>query len=336
MLKLDVKNKKILSVLDEDARTPLSKIASRAGISKQLADYRIKNLLKDKIIEGFTIYCDLTKLGYSTFGVYLRLKNLTEQKEQEIIDSLVQHPFTKWVVACEGKWDLAFSLCAKNFLDFNSKLEEIMAKICTNVETYETNIIFSLQNFFFHLLEREDYLRGKPLRMEFSTEKLSEKIDELDIKLLQQLAKDARASLVGIANTLKVSPDVVRYRLKNLTARKIITEFKTRISFKTLGYNWYQLLLDLRNFPESEEKKFVEKLKQIPNLSYVVKCMGKWDFEIHVHAESNEEFRKILMKVRDSLTDYIISYDTMLMFSKYKSTPLPDGVVQELIKEVKK
>jgi Lrp/AsnC family transcriptional regulator for asnA, asnC and gidA len=333
MLKLDLKNKRVLTVLDENSRTPLSKIAAKTGLSKQLVDYRIKNLVKDGIISGFTIQCDLAKLGYSTFGVYIRLKNLTDAKEKEIIDIIVKHPFSKWLVVCEGKWDMAFALAAKNIIEFNSQLEGIMDLLRNNIETYETNIVFSLQNFYLSILEKEDYYKMKPARIEFTSEKEDVKLDAIDIRILQELQKNSRTNLVEIASRLKSSADVVRYRIKNLVAKKIITEFRTRISFKALGYNWYQVLIDLRMFPESHEKKFLEKIKQIPNVSYIVKCMGKWDFELHMHAESNEEFRTMLIKVRDELADYLVSYDTMIIFSKHKSVALPEGVADELIKK---
>ena len=58
MVKLDLKDKRILTVLDESARTPLSKIAAKVGLSKQLVDYRIKSLIRRGIINGFTIRCD--------------------------------------------------------------------------------------------------------------------------------------------------------------------------------------------------------------------------------------------------------------------------------------
>jgi DNA-binding Lrp family transcriptional regulator len=291
--------------------------------------------VKQGIIKGFTIQCNLAKLGYSTFGVYLRLKNLTQTKEKEIIDTIVNHPFSKWLVVCEGKWDMAFALAAKNIIEFNNHLEGIMDLLGDNIETYETNIVLSLQDFYFSILEKGDYYKMKPARMEFA-EKETFKLDALEIGILQELQKNSRTNLVEIASRLKSSADVVRYRIKNLVANKIITEFKTRISFKTLGYNWYQVLIDLRMFPESHEKRFLEKIKQIPNLNYIVKCVGKWDFELHMRAESNEEFRTMLMKVRDELADYLISYDTMIIFSKHKSIALPEGVASELLKEIKK
>ncbi|MBU1198986.1 MAG: Lrp/AsnC family transcriptional regulator [Nanoarchaeota archaeon] len=332
-MKLDLKNKKILSVLEEDARTPLSKIASRVGLSKQVVDYRIRTMMKNGIIKDFTIHCDLTKLGYSTFGVYLRLRKLTEKTESRIIKLLADHPFTRWVVVCEGKWDMAFSMSSKNIMDFHKQLEDIIEQIGENLESYDTNIIVSLQNFYIDLLGKKDYDRLKNVWSEFASDKSVEKIDALDMKIMQELQKNSRASFVEIAQKLDSSADTIRYRVKNLVQRKILTDFKTRISLKTMGFNWYQLILDLKRLPDIEEKKFLNQMITIPHITYVVRCIGKWDFELHIYAQDNEEFRTILLKIRDALSDFIISYDTMIMFTRYKSVSIPDGVAREIIAE---
>ncbi len=336
MVKLDLKDKRILTVLDESARTPLSKIAAKVGLSKQLVDYRIKSLIRRGIINGFTIRCDLTKFGYSTYGVYLRLRNLTEKREKEIIEILVNHPFTKWVVLCEGRWDLAFSLSARDVVDFDSKFSKILEQIGSNVERYDTNIVLKLREFYHNLLEEKSIYKIKPIYHEFSSQKKAEKIDSIDVKILKELQLNSRASLVSIARKLKVSSDIIRYRMNNLIKKGIILEFRTRLGYRTLGYSWYQLIIDLRRFPEAEEKKFFGIVQTIPSITYLVKCIGKWDLEIHVRALNTEHFRKVLKKIRHSLSAFIVSYDTMIIFKRYKSRAIPRGVAQELLKGAKK
>jgi DNA-binding Lrp family transcriptional regulator len=335
MDRLDLKDKRILTILNTNARTPLSKVASQVGLSKQVVDYRIKNLAKRGIITGFTIYCDLTKLGYSTYGVYLRLRNITEKKEKEIIDLLVKHPFTRQVTVCEGKWDLTFTIVARSTKEFSSKLEEIIADIGDDIERYETTNFFTVHEFYLNLLGKEELNSTKPPRDEFTTHTGLEKIDEIDVKILQELKKNSRISPVVIAGKLKVSADTVRYRMKSLVDRKIINEFHAQINFKPLGYGTFLLILDLKRCSDEHEKELLMKIKQIPYLTSVVRCMGGWDFELSIKATNNEEFRKTLMKTREKLGELTTTYHTVIVFSNPKDDSFPDGVAQELIKEAK-
>jgi len=330
MLKLDAKDKKILSALEKDARMPLSKIAELAGISKQLVDYRIRSLQKRGVITRFSVHVDLTKLGYSTFGVYLRLKNMNDKREKEVMELIRNNPFVKWMIVCTGKWDFAFSLSAKNIMEFNSKLGKLLDAIGDNIDMYETNVVFSIHNFPPIFLEQKETYAPTFNRKEFTEGGSIEKLDPVDVELISALQDDSRQSLVELGQKVHVSADVVRYRMKSLVSRGIITKFSTRVSSKVLEYEWYQLTICLKRLPESEEKKFMEIIRGLPNTSYVVRCIGKWDFEIHILAKNTEEFRKTLMQIRDSMADYIISYDTMMIFDKSKSLTFPAGVADEL------
>jgi len=332
---MDLKDKKILTILDQNARTPLSKIAKKVRLSKQVVDYRIKNMMKKNIITCFTIHCDLTKLGYTTFEVFLRFRNLGEKKEEEVIAHIVNHPFTKWVVESAGEWDLAFTLYARNLLEFESDIEELIGDISDYVEKYQTSTVLSIQDSYLKLLKKKDDFQTKPIRKQFVVDREIEKIDEIDIRIIQELQENARVNLVKIANKLNVSADIIRYRLKNLINKGIIVEFKTEVNFKTLGYNWYKIVLDLKRCSESYEKKILTQIKQIPNLTYLVRCLGEWDYALHIHAKSNEEFRKILLYVREKLGEIIFSFESLIVFTMHKSQTLPYGVAEQLIKDMK-
>ena len=49
-IKLDLKDKKILTLLDEDSRYSNSQIAKKVGLSKPAVEYRLKRFERNKII----------------------------------------------------------------------------------------------------------------------------------------------------------------------------------------------------------------------------------------------------------------------------------------------
>ena len=52
-IKLDLKDKKILRILSDNSRTPLTQIAKQVGLSRDSVEYRIKNYEKSGLIEGY-------------------------------------------------------------------------------------------------------------------------------------------------------------------------------------------------------------------------------------------------------------------------------------------
>ena len=75
-IKLDIKDKKILTILDENARLSNAQIARKVALSKPAIEYRLNRFKKNDIIFQFYTVLDITKLGYSAYKVYLNFKIL--------------------------------------------------------------------------------------------------------------------------------------------------------------------------------------------------------------------------------------------------------------------
>ena len=75
-MELDLKDKKILTELEMNARIPHSELGKRIGLSKQVIKYRIEKLEKGKYIQGYNALIDLERLGETIYVVYLKLIKL--------------------------------------------------------------------------------------------------------------------------------------------------------------------------------------------------------------------------------------------------------------------
>ncbi|BFH73552.1 Lrp/AsnC family transcriptional regulator [Sulfurisphaera javensis] len=68
---LDDIDKKILKILQEDARTPFSKIAKMLNLSESTIHIRIKRLKENGVIKGFYVDVDPEKIGYNVIAFVL-------------------------------------------------------------------------------------------------------------------------------------------------------------------------------------------------------------------------------------------------------------------------
>ena len=111
---LDKKDWKILAALSKDCRTSLTQIAKAVGVSREVADYRIKKLVKTGIIKSFCADVNLQALGFTKHVVYLELKNVDREKEGNIFKLLKSHKFISWIVTSTGKWSIIFDIHSKD------------------------------------------------------------------------------------------------------------------------------------------------------------------------------------------------------------------------------
>ena len=88
VLNLDVKDKKLLYQLDINSRQTNSEIAKKVGLSKQVVGFRIKRLIKEKLITSFYTIIDISKLGFTVHKNFLRLQNLDRNEEKKLLHFL--------------------------------------------------------------------------------------------------------------------------------------------------------------------------------------------------------------------------------------------------------
>ena len=88
MSKIDLKDKRILKELFVNARTPYSIIARKVGLSKEVVHYRIKKLMDKGLLWGFNTIYNVQKLNWEIYLIYIKLRNINNEIEQDIIKSL--------------------------------------------------------------------------------------------------------------------------------------------------------------------------------------------------------------------------------------------------------
>ena len=119
-MSLDKIDQKILWNMDYNARISLSELAQNTNLSKQNLNYRIKKLVNENILVGFMSVIDIHHLGYLTYRIYFRFKNVDEQKEQEIIKYFKNNNHILWLVSISGSWDLEAVFTARNNVHLNN------------------------------------------------------------------------------------------------------------------------------------------------------------------------------------------------------------------------
>ncbi len=86
--KLDQTDAKILTLLNQDSSQPLIKISQKAGLSIDIVRYRIKHLLKDKIIIKLSAEVSLAKLGYTEYLYTLNFQNYSPDRLGQLKKSI--------------------------------------------------------------------------------------------------------------------------------------------------------------------------------------------------------------------------------------------------------
>jgi len=228
---IDKIDEKILQSLIINSRAPLSMLSKNAKISKQGCFYRLKRLEAENIITGYRVKINSAKLGYSSFCLYVKLVNITESSENELIEKIILKNYVRWFVTCTGRWDIMVSFSAKDNLEYNNRMKELLKLMEDKVLHYETSIILSTNDLWL----RDRTLLKSDLIESDSKEKVT--IDEKDKKILNMLQKNARIEVTKIAPEVNLTAEAVSYRIKRLQKDNIIHSFTVSINKEKFGLN---------------------------------------------------------------------------------------------------
>ncbi len=319
MTKLDLKDRKILYELDLNSRSTLNEIAQKVGLSKQVADYRLKNLIKRGVIKNFYTVINFSKLGYTQYKLYLKFQNINVEKEKEIIDYWTQNKNSIWVASCRGRWDVAVSILAKDINDFGELLSNFINRY--GVFVLEKDVLITQISPVF----TKAYLTENKEKKKFTYggEIGHYELDAIDEKVLRILSINARITIADLMERLNLTRDTINYRIKKLTKDNIISQYRISINLDEVNHRLYKIILCLHSLTQEKEKQFITYLASHPQGVQYLKLVGSWDVELEFEVKDDEQLHEILLEIRNKFSEIIRDYDTLLIHQEHKLNYYP-------------
>ncbi|NQV90993.1 Lrp/AsnC family transcriptional regulator [Candidatus Woesearchaeota archaeon] len=136
------------------------------------------------------------------------------------------------------------------------------------------------------------------------------KLDLIDRKILYLLGQNARISTNAIAKKIKISRDIVSYRIKKLSEQKVISGFITYINLRSLGYTIFTVFLRLKNL--EREKEIITYLDHSSNVVLVQNCGGYYNLQFEVATIEIEHFDSFFSEFISKFDNLVVSYDILL------------------------
>ncbi len=118
------------------------------------------------------------------------------------------------------------------------------------------------------------------------------KIDDLDVRILSELAKDASISVPRLSKKINVNSSVVYSRIKRLVKRGLIRKFTIIINDEALGFN-VKALTGI-NMDSKLRDNVLNELFKIPEVREVAEVTGRFDVLVTMNARSLDEMHQLI------------------------------------------
>ena len=208
-----------------------------------------------------------------------------------------------------GNWDMTLVISCKNNIELDTILKKILSgkqdKIKEKLITSEIESTYFTSKLLYDLEGKE------------AITKKGEKIvlEEMDQKIIYELAKNCRISLVDLATKLKMSANGIKNRIKNIEKKGAIIGYKTKINYQKLGFLHFRVFIHLNKFSEELYSKIKQFLKNKGSVEGVSRYLGYADIDFRCHTKEIIELYQLISDLKDDFLDEIISIDSMIIFN---------------------
>ena len=321
MYKLDLKDRKILYELDLNCRQSNAQIGKKVGLKRDVVTYRIKKLEENGIIKNYYTEIDTFSLGYNVFRIYINFQYVDSDKKEEIIQYFVNNP-NSWVVGTvKSIIDLCVVLWVKNIFEFYRFWDATLDKYEDYFAKYAISIYIQAVVYKKSYLLNEEFVKSDRELFKISCGGVAVEIDETDYLLLNELAVNARGSLIDIANKLGCSSQTVNYKIKKLIKSGVIKAFRINIDLSKLDLQRFKVDFYLKD--HKLKKPIFNYLKNKPYLEFMNFSIGWGDLGPEFVVKNFDDLYKILDEINSKFPNSIKKQSFFIIEQIYKLRCMP-------------
>ena len=150
------------------------------------------------------------------------------------------------------------------------------------------------------------------------------KLDDIDLRILTILYRDADITNKELAAQIGVAPSTCLERVKRMKNKKIINGAYIDINFKSLGGN-IEAIAAIRLQPYSEEivNSLRNDLLKLPEIVSLYHMGGSYDYFINMSVKDSEHLRQFVFNAITSREE-VTTVETSLIFEHSRSGVLPN------------
>jgi DNA-binding Lrp family transcriptional regulator len=135
---MDTLDTQLISLLRDNARTPISTLATQLKVSRGTVQNRIDKLLEERILLGFTVRTTPEAASYRIRAITMVR---TEGDADQVLRTLRGYPEVRALHTTNGRWDIVAELATDTLQEFDEVLRQI-GKV-RGVANTETSLLLS-------------------------------------------------------------------------------------------------------------------------------------------------------------------------------------------------
>lgn len=133
-------------------------------------------------------------------------------------------------------------------------------------------------------------------------------MDKIDKKIIKELLLNSRIPVNKLGKKIKVSREVVLYRINRLVKNDIIKNFYTVVNTGILDFVRHTCFFQLKNVTKEKEAEIFEFFVNHKAITYIGPLVGRWNFAFDMLAKNRNQLNEFIKGILSKFSHYIKKY----------------------------
>ena len=288
------------------------------------SEHSIRRTINDLVQDGLiwkTVMVNPYTLGLTRFNMYFSFSSWPSGDTTATLKAIEEHPHVSWLTEVEGgeySYELAFQCSAMgDFTDFIDSLSS--SNLCS---FYQKEVVAETSQSYFGVkyLSESGY-RAPAVTWQSKVKPVT--LDNLDVRIIHAACTSKAIQDSTIARSLGIPASSLQFRMNRLIKDKVIVADFYDTDWKMLGIERLGVLLYARHTSEKFRNELFAFCQEHPNIMYLHRCIGGWDFKVGIFADNMGMARGVLEELRAKFVENIGALRTVVQIRTFKDQFFP-------------
>ncbi len=304
------RQRRLLAEIHLNRHLDVAALARRVKRKAHVVRYELARLREAEIIRPGILF-NAFRLGLLQYQVYLAIGFSAQEQRNRFIRFLENSSQVIWYGHLGGNTQYGFTLCVRTQSEVSSFFEKL------SKESGIAILLKRIAQVSLFALFQKSYLSPKTnSAREYIYMRAGESSDisSEDRQALVQLLESPALSIAEIAARVGTPRTSLALKIERLKRSDILLREIYFISARRLGFQTFRFLVLLKGFREQIEKKFLRFCETNSNIVSLTACIGSWDYEVTVEAESSGEIVTVSERMMAEFSEQIQHLEVLPVF----------------------
>lgn len=309
---MDKLNINLLKELINNSRTPITQLAKKLRVSREVVNYRLNRLVKEGVIKKFITEININKLGFVGSAVFINVKATKQKKFKSFLESL---DFVYWVAELSGVWSFGMSIIGKTNEELDENFSIIYEKFKEDIIDHRFTLHKKSTFYYQKYLDKKSYFTHPAKLIDY-------KIDKHDKVILKELTNNSRLDSISLSKKIPLTAPAISKRIKKLSGAGYIEKFSIFIDISKINLFQYSIFILDKNV---EKNKLNSYLSNHPNVSFIAEYIGANFLEFGLIINDPYQLRDKLQEIEEVFPENRV-IEISLFHKEFVSIGLPNCV----------